>query len=46
MALEDRRLLSTIVVNNPTDTPAVGQTDLRQAIVQANTNGGTGDDHF
>src|SRR5262249_49763874 len=29
-----------IVVNNPTDTPAVGQTDLRQAIVQANTNGG------
>ena len=39
MALEDRRLLS-IVVNNPTDTPATGQTDLRQAIEQANTNGG------
>src|SRR6516225_357694 len=40
MALEDRRLLSTIVVNNPTDTPVVGQIDLRQAIVLANTNGG------
>jgi hypothetical protein len=41
MALEDRRLLSTIVVNNPTDTPAVGQIDLRQAIALANTNGGS-----
>src|SRR6516165_7107104 len=40
MALEDRRLLSTIVVNNPTDTPVVGQIDLRQAIALANTNGG------
>ena len=40
MALEDRRLLSTIVVNNPTDTPVVGQIDLRQAISLANTNGG------
>jgi len=40
MALEDRRLLSTIVVNNPTDTPAPGKIDLRQAIVQANTTGG------
>ena len=40
MALEDRWLLSTIVVNNPTDTPVVGQIDLRQAIVMANTNGG------
>ena len=40
MALEDRRLLSTIVVNNPTDTPVAGQTDLRQAIVQANSYGG------
>ena len=37
MALEDRRLLSTIVVNNPTDTPVAGLTDLRQAIDQANT---------
>src|SRR5208337_2142988 len=40
MALEDRRLLSTIVVNNPTDTPVTGEIDLRQAIVQANSNGG------
>ena len=40
MALEERKLLSTIVVNNPTDTPVVGQIDLRQAIDQANTNGG------
>gem|GEM_PF-2612625 len=39
-ALEDRCVLSTIVVNNPTDTPITGQTDLRQAIVQANTTGG------
>ena len=41
LALEDRRLLSTIVVNNPTDTPVAGQIDLRQAIALANTNGGT-----
>src|SRR5271165_6448235 len=40
MALEDRRLLSTIVVNNPTDTPVPGEIDLRQAIGQANSNGG------
>src|SRR5262249_21093855 len=40
MTLEDRRLLSTIVVNNPTDTPVIGQTDLRQAIIQANSTGG------
>ena len=39
--LEDRRLLSTIVVNNPTDTPVVGHIDLRQAISQANTNAGS-----
>ncbi len=32
--------MSTIVVNNPTDMPVVGEIDLRQAIVQANTNGG------
>ena len=39
--LEDRWVPSTmIVVNNPTDTPVIGQTDLRQAILQANTNGG------
>ena len=41
LALEPRTLMSTIVVNNPTDTPVVGQIDLRQAIAQANTNGGT-----
>jgi hypothetical protein len=40
LALEDRRLMSTIVVNNPTDTPVMGETDLRQAIDQANSNGG------
>ena len=37
MTLEDRRLLSTIVVNYPTDTPVPGQTELRQAIDHANT---------
>src|SRR5271167_1184245 len=41
LELEARALLSTIVVNNPTDTPVAGETDLRQAIVLANTNGGT-----
>src|SRR6516165_8216654 len=40
MALEDRKLLSTIVVNNPTDTPIAGQIDLREAISQAIMNGG------
>jgi hypothetical protein len=39
MVLEDRRLLSTIVVNNPSDTPVPGETDLRQAIIRTNTNG-------
>jgi len=39
-ALEERCCPSTIVVNNPTDTPIFGQIDLRQAIVQANTTGG------
>ena len=38
--MEQRTLLSTIVVSNPTDTPVAGETDLRQAIVQANTTGG------
>ena len=40
LELEGRALLSTIVVNNPTDTPVAGKTDLRQAITLANTNGG------
>ena len=39
-ALEERWVLSPIVVNNPTDIPVTGQIDLRQAISQANTNGG------
>jgi hypothetical protein len=39
-ALEDRRLLSTFVVNNPTDTPVAGKTDLRQAITSANATAG------
>jgi hypothetical protein len=40
LELEGRALLSTIVVNNPTDSPVAGKTDLRQAIALANTNGG------
>ena len=40
--LEHRWVPSTIVVNNPTDTPVAGLIDLRQAITQANTN--VGDD--
>ncbi len=40
LALEGRTLLSTIVVNNPTDIRVTGQTDLRQAIAQADTDGG------
>src|SRR3954447_25149628 len=40
LALEARSLLSTVVVNNPTDTPVAAQTDLRQAIIQANTTAG------
>jgi hypothetical protein len=35
-ALEERWVPSPIVVTNPTDTPVAGQTDLRQAIAQAN----------
>jgi hypothetical protein len=37
--LEDR-CVPSIVVNNPTDTPAAGLTDLREAIAQANAMGG------
>ena len=40
MALEDRRLLATFVVNNPTDTTILGETDLRQAITSANSTPG------
>ncbi len=38
-ALEDR-CVPSIVVNNPTDTAVAGETDLRQAIAQANTDEG------
>ena len=34
-SLEERQLLSTIIVTNPTDTPVAGQTDLREAIAIA-----------
>jgi hypothetical protein len=41
LPLEGRTLLSTtITVDNLTDTPVTGQTDLRQAIEQANTDRG------
>ena len=36
--LEDRWVPSTFVVNNPTDTSVVGQTDLREAIASANAS--------
>ena len=40
-ALEERVMLSNIiVVNNPTDTPVAGETDLRQAITSANNTSG------
>jgi hypothetical protein len=38
--LEDRWLPSTFVVNNPTDSPVVGEIDLRQAIASANATTG------
>ena len=33
--LESRIAPATIIVNNPTDTPATGKIDLRQALAQA-----------
>jgi hypothetical protein len=45
-ALEDRMVPSLIVVNNPTDTPVAGQTDLRQAITQANATAGANTINF
>ena len=36
----ENRWVPSIVVNNPTDTPVAGQTDLRQAIEQANATPG------
>ena len=41
MALEDRRLLSTFIVNNTHGHGRRRPSDLRQAIAQANTTGGT-----
>ncbi len=38
--LEDRWLPSTFVVNNSTDSPVAGETDLRQAIASANATTG------
>ena len=40
MALEDRQLLANYIVTNPTDTPVAGETDLRQAIAEANSERG------
>jgi Bacterial Ig-like domain (group 3) len=40
LALEERRLLAMILVNNPTDTPVGGEVDLRQAITTANATAG------
>ncbi len=40
--LEDRRLLTIVTVNNPTDTAVAGELSLRQAIVQANTDAAAG----
>src|SRR5262249_13724438 len=40
--LEERWVPSTIVVNNPTNTPVAGLIDLREALAMANTN--VGDD--
>src|SRR5262249_29838539 len=36
----ESRWVPSIVVNNPTDTPVAGETDLREAIAQANAAGG------
>jgi hypothetical protein len=36
--LESRIAPATIIVNNPTDTPAAGKTDLRQALAQADVD--------
>ncbi len=36
LVLEERTMLSTFTVNNPTDSPVAGEIDLRQAIAMAN----------
>ena len=40
--LEDRVMLSTLLVNNPTDAHVADETSLREAIVQANTDAAAG----
>src|SRR5271157_3795540 len=40
--LEDRVMLSTLLVNNPTDAHLADETSLREAIVQANTDAAAG----
>lgn len=40
--LEDRVMLSTLLVNNLTDAPMAHETSLREAIVQANTDAAAG----
>ena len=40
--LEDRVMLSTLLVNNPTDVPVANEMSLREAIVQANTDAAAG----
>ena len=41
--LEERRLMATFIVNNPTDTPLSNELDLRQAISDANSPSATSD---
>ncbi len=40
--LEDRLMLTTLVVNNPTDTAVAAELSLRQAVAQANTDAAAG----
>ena len=40
LVLDNRTLLSTFIVNNYTDTPVTGETDLRQAIASVNSTAG------
>ena len=40
--LEDRLMLTTLVVNNPTDSTLAAELSLRQAVAQANTDAAAG----
>ena len=40
--LEDRLMLTTLVVNNPTDTAVAAELSLRQAVAQANLDAAAG----